>query len=85
MLWFWISRCNGCTRSCRFTTVFCFHNSKSSGSAALLALSWTCLLVRTVFPSPDKRQGETWKKLVGSFWFVEIPFGDEDFSIVSSI
>ncbi|NXK45456.1 GCN1 kinase, partial [Chauna torquata] len=38
--------------------------SKSSGSAALLALSWTCLLVRTVFPTPDKRQGETWKKLV---------------------
>ncbi|NXD39989.1 GCN1 kinase, partial [Copsychus sechellarum] len=38
--------------------------SKSSGSAAVLALSWTCLLVRTVFPTPDKRQGETWKKLV---------------------
>ncbi|OXB71660.1 UNVERIFIED_CONTAM: hypothetical protein H355_015599, partial [Colinus virginianus] len=38
--------------------------SKSSGSAALLALSWTCLLVRTVFPTPEKRQGETWKKLV---------------------
>ncbi|NXE34968.1 GCN1 kinase, partial [Ptilorrhoa leucosticta] len=38
--------------------------SKSSGSAALLALSWTCLLVRTVFPTPDKRQGETWKRLV---------------------
>uniref|UniRef100_A0A8V5HHI1 Uncharacterized protein n=1 Tax=Melopsittacus undulatus TaxID=13146 RepID=A0A8V5HHI1_MELUD len=38
--------------------------SKSSGSAALLALSWTCLLARTVFPTPDKRQGETWKKLV---------------------
>ncbi|KAK2523012.1 Gcn1 [Columba guinea] len=38
--------------------------SKSSGSAALLALSWTCLLARTVFPTPEKRQGETWKKLV---------------------
>ncbi|XP_038618375.1 eIF-2-alpha kinase activator GCN1 [Tachyglossus aculeatus] len=38
--------------------------SKSSGSAALLALSWTCLLVRIVFPTRAKRQGETWKKLV---------------------
>ncbi|KAJ6659087.1 hypothetical protein lerEdw1_019390 [Lerista edwardsae] len=38
--------------------------SKSSGSAALLALSWTCLLVRIVFPTHDKRQGETWEKLV---------------------
>lgn len=40
--------------------------SKSSGSAALLALSWTCLLVRTVFPSRAKRQGDVWNKLVGS-------------------
>lgn len=48
------------------------YNSKSSGSAALLALSWTCLLVRTVFPTPDKRQGETWKKLVCSIWFAEV-------------
>ncbi|XP_036613862.1 eIF-2-alpha kinase activator GCN1 [Trichosurus vulpecula] len=38
--------------------------SKSSGSAALLALSWTCLLVRVVFPTRAKRQGETWRKLV---------------------
>ncbi|XP_061459241.1 stalled ribosome sensor GCN1 [Rhineura floridana] len=38
--------------------------SKSSGSAALLALSWTCLLVRIVFPTHDKRHGETWEKLV---------------------
>ncbi|EMP24440.1 Translational activator GCN1 [Chelonia mydas] len=37
--------------------------SKSSGSAALLALSWICLLVRIVFPTRDKREGETWKKL----------------------
>lgn len=60
---------------------FCFHYSKSSGSAALLALSWTCLLVRTVFPTPDKRQGETWKKLVGSSWFAEIPLGVEDLNV----
>lgn len=39
--------------------------SKSSGSAALLALTWTCLLVRIVFPSKAKRQGDTWNKLVG--------------------
>eukprot|EP00069_Balaena_mysticetus_P007902 bmy_05738T0 len=38
--------------------------SKSSGSAALLALSWTCLLVRIVFPSRAKRQGDIWNKLV---------------------
>ncbi|XP_053444213.1 eIF-2-alpha kinase activator GCN1 isoform X1 [Nycticebus coucang] len=38
--------------------------SKSSGSAALLALTWTCLLVRIVFPSRAKRQGDTWNKLV---------------------
>lgn len=40
--------------------------SKSSGSAASLALSWTCLLVRIVFPSRAKRQGDIWNKLVGS-------------------
>lgn len=40
--------------------------SKSSGSAALLALSWTGLLVRIVFPSRAKRQGDIWNKLVGS-------------------
>lgn len=39
--------------------------SKSSGSAALLALSWTSLLVRVVFPSRAKRQGDIWNKLVG--------------------
>ncbi|XP_006053034.2 eIF-2-alpha kinase activator GCN1 [Bubalus bubalis] len=38
--------------------------SKSSGSAALLALSWTGLLVRIVFPSRAKRQGDIWNKLV---------------------
>ncbi|XP_041079614.1 eIF-2-alpha kinase activator GCN1 isoform X2 [Polyodon spathula] len=38
--------------------------SKGTSSAASLALSWTVLLVQTVFPSPDKREGATWKKLV---------------------
>lgn len=41
-------------------------HSKSSGSAALLALTWTCLLVRIVFPMKAKRQGDIWNKLVGS-------------------
>lgn len=45
------------------STLLC---SKSSGSAALLALTWTCLLVRIVFPSRAKRQGDIWNKLVGS-------------------
>lgn len=43
---------------------FSFCDSKSSGSAASLGLSWTCLLVRIVFPTHDKRQGDTWEKLV---------------------
>ncbi|XP_036730763.1 LOW QUALITY PROTEIN: eIF-2-alpha kinase activator GCN1 [Balaenoptera musculus] len=38
--------------------------SKSSGLGCLLALSWTCLLVRIVFPSRAKRQGDIWNKLV---------------------
>lgn len=42
-----------------------FSCSKSSGSAALLALTWTCLLVRIVFPLKAKRQGDIWNKLVG--------------------
>lgn len=44
-------------------------SSKSSGSAALLALTWTCLLVRIVFPLKAKRQGDIWNKLVGSLVF----------------
>ncbi|KAK6483659.1 eIF-2-alpha kinase activator GCN1-like [Huso huso] len=39
-------------------------SSKGTSSAASLALSWTFLLVQTVYPSPDKREGATWKKLV---------------------
>nr|XP_033809981.1 eIF-2-alpha kinase activator GCN1 isoform X2 [Geotrypetes seraphini] len=38
--------------------------SKSSGSAASLAFSWTCLLVRIVYSAPEERQDETWNKLV---------------------
>ncbi|XP_062310264.1 stalled ribosome sensor GCN1 [Osmerus eperlanus] len=38
--------------------------SKSTGSAAFTGLTWTCLLVRTVFSAPDKREGPVWKKMV---------------------
>lgn len=41
-------------------------SSKGTSSAASLALSWTFLLVQTVYPSPDKREGATWKKLVSN-------------------
>ncbi|TRY60563.1 hypothetical protein DNTS_026976 [Danionella cerebrum] len=36
---------------------------KSTGSGACCALPWTCLIVRQVFPSADKREGANWKKL----------------------
>lgn len=55
--------CSSSLTSCLPSPPFC---SKSSGSAALLALSWTCLLVRIVFPLRAKRQGDIWNKLVGS-------------------
>ncbi|XP_020492033.2 stalled ribosome sensor GCN1 [Labrus bergylta] len=38
--------------------------SKSAGSAAFICLSWTCLLVRTVFSAPEKREGPVWRKMV---------------------
>ncbi|KAJ8414754.1 hypothetical protein AAFF_G00022770 [Aldrovandia affinis] len=38
--------------------------SKSTGSAASMAMSWTCLLARSVFPTPETRVGPNWKKLV---------------------
>ncbi|XP_072770375.1 stalled ribosome sensor GCN1-like [Nerophis lumbriciformis] len=37
---------------------------KSTGSASFIGLSWTCLLVPTVFSSPEKRDGPTWNKMV---------------------
>uniref|UniRef100_A0A3Q3E4Z3 GCN1 activator of EIF2AK4 n=1 Tax=Labrus bergylta TaxID=56723 RepID=A0A3Q3E4Z3_9LABR len=33
-------------------------------SAAFICLSWTCLLVRTVFSAPEKREGPVWRKMV---------------------
>ncbi|XP_024130877.1 eIF-2-alpha kinase activator GCN1 [Oryzias melastigma] len=38
--------------------------SKCTGSAAFIAMSWTCLLVSRVFSAPEKREGPTWKKMV---------------------
>ncbi|KAM6931319.1 stalled ribosome sensor GCN1 [Xenentodon cancila] len=38
--------------------------SKSTGSAAFIGLSWTCLLVPRVFSAPEKREGPVWKKMV---------------------
>ncbi|XP_063049670.1 stalled ribosome sensor GCN1 [Engraulis encrasicolus] len=37
---------------------------KCTASSATMAIAWTCLLVRAVFPTPDKREGPQWKKLV---------------------
>ncbi|XP_031705252.1 eIF-2-alpha kinase activator GCN1 isoform X2 [Anarrhichthys ocellatus] len=37
--------------------------SKSTGSAAFIGLSWTCLLVPRVFSAPEKK-GPIWKKMV---------------------
>uniref|UniRef100_A0A672PXV9 GCN1 activator of EIF2AK4 n=1 Tax=Sinocyclocheilus grahami TaxID=75366 RepID=A0A672PXV9_SINGR len=37
---------------------------KSTASGACCALPWTCLIVQTVFPSADRREGAKWKKLV---------------------
>ncbi|XP_029296590.1 LOW QUALITY PROTEIN: eIF-2-alpha kinase activator GCN1 [Cottoperca gobio] len=38
--------------------------SKSTGSAAFIGLSWTCLLVPGVFSAPEKKEGPVWKKMV---------------------
>ncbi|KAI4899225.1 hypothetical protein NFI96_030703, partial [Prochilodus magdalenae] len=37
---------------------------KSTASGACCALPWTCLIVRVVFPTTEKREGPQWKKLV---------------------
>uniref|UniRef100_A0A8C1NPH6 GCN1 activator of EIF2AK4 n=1 Tax=Cyprinus carpio TaxID=7962 RepID=A0A8C1NPH6_CYPCA len=45
---------------------------KSTASGAYCALPWTCLIVRTVFSSADKREGAKWKKLVSSFCMLSV-------------
>ncbi|XP_062399503.1 stalled ribosome sensor GCN1 [Sardina pilchardus] len=37
---------------------------KCTASSATMAVAWTCLLVKAVFPTADKREGPQWKKLV---------------------
>ncbi|XP_053558036.1 eIF-2-alpha kinase activator GCN1 [Bombina bombina] len=61
--------------------------SKSSGSAAALALSWTCVVVRVVFPTPEKQQGETWKKLVEiqAFLVMEVLGGSHRHAVLGSV
>ncbi|KAM4808080.1 stalled ribosome sensor GCN1 [Rhinophrynus dorsalis] len=61
--------------------------SKSSGSAAALALSWTCVVVRVAFTSPEKQQGETWKKLVEcqSFLLMEVLGGSHKHAVLGSV
>ncbi|XP_075424511.1 stalled ribosome sensor GCN1 isoform X2 [Ascaphus truei] len=58
--------------------------SKSRGSAATIALSWTCILVRVVFSTPKKQQGETWKKLVEcqAFLLMEILGGSHKHAVL---
>ncbi|XP_053325705.1 eIF-2-alpha kinase activator GCN1 [Spea bombifrons] len=60
--------------------------SKSSGSAAALALSWTCVIAKVVFAAQDKQQGETWKKLVEcqSFLLMEILGGSHRHAVKGS-
>uniref|UniRef100_A0A8C8M5D5 TOG domain-containing protein n=1 Tax=Oncorhynchus tshawytscha TaxID=74940 RepID=A0A8C8M5D5_ONCTS len=45
------------------SVICCGVVSKSTGSAAFTGLAWTCLLVRSVFSAPEKREGPIWKKL----------------------
>ncbi|KAM4051160.1 stalled ribosome sensor GCN1 isoform 1-T1 [Anomaloglossus baeobatrachus] len=60
--------------------------SKSSGSAAALALSWTCVIARVVFSIPDKQEGETWKKLVEcqAFLLMDVLGGSHRHAVLGS-
>lgn len=49
--------------------------SKSSGSAAFIGLSWTCLLTSRVFSAPEKREGTMWKKMVRNAVYVVVSVG----------
>uniref|UniRef100_A0A8C1NXN2 GCN1 activator of EIF2AK4 n=1 Tax=Cyprinus carpio TaxID=7962 RepID=A0A8C1NXN2_CYPCA len=50
--------------SCGVVNIMSYVPRKSTASGAYCALPWTCLIVRTVFSSADKREGAKWKKLV---------------------
>eukprot|EP00079_Xenopus_tropicalis_P029628 XP_012825198.1 PREDICTED: eIF-2-alpha kinase activator GCN1 [Xenopus tropicalis] len=61
--------------------------SKSTGSAAALALSWTYVVVRVAFANKERQQGETWKKLVEcqSFLLMEILGGLHKHAVDGSV
>uniref|UniRef100_A0A8C5CDD9 GCN1 activator of EIF2AK4 n=1 Tax=Gadus morhua TaxID=8049 RepID=A0A8C5CDD9_GADMO len=60
---------------------------KSSGSAAFSGVSWSCLLVRSVFSTPEKRDGPLWKKMVEvqSLFLAEVVGGAQTTAINSSL
>ena len=67
---------------CVVMALACFVCSKSSGSAAFTGVSWSCLLVRSVFSTPEKREGPLWKKMVSeksSTWQAWTRVGHEGF------
>lgn len=57
--------------------------SKSSGSAAFIGLSWTCMLVSNVFSAPEKREGALWKKMVSRG--ASVLFDDENMKYMCSV
>ncbi|XP_042276928.1 eIF-2-alpha kinase activator GCN1 isoform X2 [Thunnus albacares] len=61
--------------------------SKSTGSAAFIGLSWTCLLVPIVFSTPEKREGAIWKKMmeVQSLLVAEVVGGAKSMARKSSL
>uniref|UniRef100_A0A667ZV53 GCN1 activator of EIF2AK4 n=1 Tax=Myripristis murdjan TaxID=586833 RepID=A0A667ZV53_9TELE len=61
--------------------------SKSTGSAAFTGLSWTCLLVRIVFSTPEKREGPVWKKTVEvqSLFLAEVVGGAQATALKSGL
>uniref|UniRef100_A0A672Q2I1 GCN1 activator of EIF2AK4 n=1 Tax=Sinocyclocheilus grahami TaxID=75366 RepID=A0A672Q2I1_SINGR len=50
--------------SCGVVNIMSNVHRKSTASGACCALPWTCLIVQTVFPSADRREGAKWKKLI---------------------
>ncbi|XP_043924837.1 eIF-2-alpha kinase activator GCN1 [Protopterus annectens] len=61
--------------------------SKSSASAASLAFSWTCLLVPSVFATPEKRVGDIWNKMVEvqSLLLIEILGGSHHHAVLGAM
>ncbi|KAG8455790.1 hypothetical protein GDO86_001836 [Hymenochirus boettgeri] len=61
--------------------------SKSSGSAASLALSWTYVVAKVAFSTKENQEGETWKKLVEcqSFLLMEVLGGSHKHAVNGSV